>query len=157
MDLTSGTNFFRLRIWESSVDIIRDNPITGLGLDQFLYAFRGHYIRPDAIFDPDLSHPHNIILDFWIRLGIGGLLLIITLLFNFWQRILAAYSRISSDDKVWRVLTIGTMGSMAALMVHGLIDNSIFVDDVVYVFMLLMAIAACAPWEVHITTADERR
>jgi O-antigen ligase len=144
LDVTSGTNFFRLRIWESSIDIIRDNPITGLGLDQFLYAFRGHYIRPDAIFDPDLSHPHNILFDFWIRLGIGGVLWLIVMLVHFVRRMLKAYT-ITTHDTIWQVLISGAMGSMAALVVHGLVDNSVFVDDLVYVFMLLMAIAACVP------------
>lgn len=143
LDLSSGTNFIRLRIWESSIDIIRDNPIIGLGLDQFLYTFRGHYIRPDAIFDPDLSHPHNIVLDFWIRLGLGGALWLIALLVTFWRKMLQAYTSTNSDS-IWQILIIGTMGSMAAMVVHGLIDNSVFVDDLVYVFMLLLAISACS-------------
>ena len=72
LDFTQGTNFFRLRVWESGLEIIQDHPITGIGLDQFLYIFRGEYIRPDAIWDRDLSHPHNVILDFWTRLGFVG-------------------------------------------------------------------------------------
>ena len=55
--------------------MIHDHPITGLGLDQFLYAYRGRYILPDAWQEPNLSHPHNILLDFWVRLGIFGVLL----------------------------------------------------------------------------------
>jgi O-antigen ligase len=143
LDLSSGTNFIRLRIWESSIDIIRDNPITGLGLDQFLYAFRGHYIRPDAIFDPDLSHPHNILFDFWIRLGLGGALWLIVVQFSFWRKMLQAY-RSTTHDSIWQMLIIGTLGSMAVVIVHGLVDNSVFVDDLVYVFMLLLVICACS-------------
>lgn len=143
LELSNGTNFIRLRIWESSLDIIRDHPITGLGLDQFLYEFRSRYIRPDAIFDPDLSHPHNILLDFWIRLGLVGAALIIAIQVVFWRVMWQAYARLSGDT-IWRVLIIGAMGSMAALVIHGLIDNSVFVDDLVYVFMLLLVIAACS-------------
>ncbi|MCA9896291.1 MAG: O-antigen ligase family protein, partial [Anaerolineae bacterium] len=39
LDWTQGTNFLRLRVWESAVDMIAARPITGFGLDQFLYAF----------------------------------------------------------------------------------------------------------------------
>ena len=46
LDFSSGTNSVRLRLWESSLAIIRDRPITGLGLDQFLYYFGGEYLRP---------------------------------------------------------------------------------------------------------------
>ena len=152
LDLSDGTNFIRLRIWESSLDIIRDYPITGLGLDQFLYAFSGHYIRPDAIFDPDLSHPHNIVFDFWIRLGFAGAVLLVMMQVIYWRKMWKAYNE--SNDKVWRVLVVGAMGSMAALVVHGLIDNSVFVDDLVYVFMLLLAIAAHTIHDYSVVDSD---
>jgi O-antigen ligase len=140
LDLSTGTNFIRLRVWESSLEIIRDHPLTGLGLDQFLYAFRGHYIRPDAIFDPDLSHPHNFVLDFWIRLGLPGVLLLVSMQSVFWRNLLSAYKHVSRFS-VSGLIIIGTMGSMANLLVHGLVDNSIYVDDLVYVFALLMVVA----------------
>ena len=152
LDLSDGTNFIRLRIWESSLDIILDYPITGLGLDQFLYAFSGHYIRPDAIFDPDLSHPHNIVFDFWIRLGFAGAVLLVMMQVIYWRKMWKAYNE--SNDKVWRVLVVGAMGSMAALVVHGLIDNSVFVDDLVYVFMLLLAIAAHTIHDYSVVDSD---
>jgi len=135
-----GTTFIRLRLWESTLDILRDHPITGLGLDQFLYVYRDSYIRPDAVYDRDLSHPHNILLDFWIRLGIGGALLLLIGQIVFWRTCLRALAVWRTRDASAQALLIGAMGAMAALIAHGMIDNSVYVVDLVYIFMLLWAI-----------------
>ena len=143
LDFTTGTNFIRLRVWESAFNVVRDFPITGIGLDQFLYVYRGQYIRPDAIWDPDLSHPHNILLDFWIRLGLLGLILLLVLQIIFWRNSLLIYRKLRQSTNIGLWLIIGAMGSMASLVTHGLIDNSVFVMDLAFVFVLLVGIVAC--------------
>ncbi|MEO0565597.1 MAG: O-antigen ligase family protein, partial [Chloroflexota bacterium] len=95
LDFTSGTNFFRLRVWESAINVIADSPIRGLGLDQFLYAFRGRYILPDAWQEPDLSHPHNWLLDFWTRLGLAGVLVFLWIQAHVWRYLVQAYRNIT--------------------------------------------------------------
>lgn len=145
LDFTSGTNFFRLRVWQSAINVIRDYPITGLGLDQFLYAFRGHYILPDAWQEPDLSHPHNIVLDFWVRLGIGGVVILLCLQVFFWKNMTRAYRTLRGKNAMLFALTVGAIGSMSNLISHGLVDNSVFVQDLSFVFMLLLGLAAQLP------------
>jgi O-antigen ligase len=141
LDFTQGTNFYRIRVWQSALNIIKDHPITGLGLDQFLYAFRGHYIFPDAWQEPDLSHPHNFILDFWVRLGIAGVVVFLYIQFAFWRTILPVYRHFRETDSVYFALTVGTIGSMVNLLAHGMVDNSVYVLDLTYVFVLLLGSA----------------
>jgi len=138
LDFSSGTSFFRLRLWQSALQMIADHPLRGLGLDQFLYAYRGHYILPDAWQEPNLSHPHNIVLDFWTRLGIGGIVAISWLQIAFWRSAWRIYR--AADENLRKALIMGAMGSMAALLAHGLVDNSVFVPDLAYVFALLVAL-----------------
>lgn len=139
LDFTQGTNFFRLRVWESAIEIIRDRPLTGLGLDQFLYVFRGQYIRPDAIWDRDLSHPHNWLLDFWTRLGLGGVLIFAWMQVAFWSRALKAY-RAHRHAPLTFALVVGTIASMGHLLAHGLIDNSVYVNDLALIFALQLGL-----------------
>jgi O-antigen ligase len=141
LDFESGTNFYRIRVWQSAINIIRDHPITGLGLDQFLYAFRGRYILPDAWQEPNLSHPHNIILDFWVRLGIFGVILLGMIQLSFWKYIRRAATLNLAQNPILFAIFIGIIGSMVNLLSHGLIDNSVFVQDLAYVFILLLALA----------------
>ena len=139
VDFTSGTNFVRLRLWESTLAIIRDRPLTGLGLDQFLYHFGGEYLRPDAIWDPDLSHPHNFILDFWTRLSVFAVAVFVLIQIVFWRRAFAVTKIVRQRDPLLFALTLGLVGSMAGLLAHGLVDNSVFVIDLAFIFMFQLA------------------
>lgn len=142
LDFTSGTNFARIRVWQSAINIIQDHPLTGLGLDQFLYAFRGAYIMPDAWQEPGLSHPHNVILDFWVRLGIFGVLVFLWIQALFWLHARRLYLHFRDSTPLYAALVIGMMGSMVNLLAHGLVDNSVYVHDLAYVFMLLLGLVA---------------
>ena len=135
----SRTYFVRLRLWESTLSIIREHPVTGIGLDQFLYYYGGEYLRPDMIWDRDLSHPHNFILDFWTRLSVFGVAVFLLLQFCFWRSAYAIITRIRQRDLLLFAMSIGLIGSMAALLAHGLVDNSIFVIDLAFIFMFQLA------------------
>ena len=139
LDFSRGTNFLRLRLWESAVEMIRDHPLTGLGLDQFLYRYSGEYVRPDAIWDLDLSHPHNLLLDFWLRLSIAGPVILLLLQVGFWRAAIKAIRRARERDNMACALTLGMMGGMAGTLAHGLIDNSVFVVDLAFIFVFHLA------------------
>jgi len=135
--LSEGTNFLRLRVWESALDIVSQFPITGIGLDQFLRVYRAEYVRPDAIWDMDLSHPHQIILDIWLRMSIFGLILFLVMQWCFWRVWRDVYLRIDLQE---RSFLIGCAGFMAATLAHGMIDNSIFVLDLAMLHALVIGI-----------------
>ncbi len=137
-DLQSGTSFFRLNLWRSTVDMIRDHPWLGVGLDNFLYAYRGRYIRPAAWQEPDLSHPHNLVLDYWSRLGILGLTAGLWIQVAFW-RLALPLRRLANLEE--RALALGLMASMVDFLIHGLVDNSYFLVDLAFAFCLTLALA----------------
>jgi O-antigen ligase len=144
-DLQSGTSFFRLNLWRSTLDMIRDHPWLGVGLDNFLYAYRGRYIRPAAWQEPNLSHPHNILLDYWSRLGVLGLAAGLWLQAAFWRlalplRRLAGPGRGDANSPDERALALGLMGSMVDFLAHGLVDNSYFLVDLAFAFCLTLAL-----------------
>lgn len=142
IDITEGTNFYRIRVWQSALNLIEDYPVTGVGLDQFLYAFRDTYIMPDAWEEPELSHPHNFVLDMWTRLGIGGVLWFALLQLFFWLRCKQIYSVLwnNKQQPIILVVIIGIIGSMVNLLAHGMVDNSIFVLDLAYIFVMFIAL-----------------
>ncbi|MBZ0293712.1 MAG: O-antigen ligase family protein [Anaerolineae bacterium] len=155
LDFSSGTNFARIRVWQSATNVIRDHPLLGIGPDQFLYAFRGRYILPDAWKEPNLSHPHNMILDFWVRMGVFGVLVFVWIQVAFWRVMLRAYHRLHEVDAILYALVVGTMGSMANMLSHGVVDNSIYVHDLAYVFVLLLGLAMALSNTRAIDEAEE--
>ena len=136
-DLQSGTTFFRLRLWQATLSMIRDHPWLGVGLDNFLYQYRGRYILPDAWQEPDLSHPHNWLLDHWARLGVFGAAVGAWLQVAFWRTALPL-RRLRDPDG--RALALGAMGAMADVLAHGLVDHSFFLIDLAFAFFLLLAL-----------------
>jgi O-antigen ligase len=114
-----------------------DHPWLGVGPDNFLYQYRGRYILPAAWEEPDLSHPHNVFLDYGCRLGLGGLAAGLWLQIGFWRRALPLRRMVDADR---RALALGMMGGMVDFLAHGLVDASYFVIDLAFVFFLALAV-----------------
>ncbi len=136
----ASTTFVRLQLWQASLAMLRDHPILGIGLDNFLYLYRQEYLPPGASAEPNLSHPHNLVLHFWLALGLPGLAAFLWLLWTFvrcaWRRATASLEQ--------RLLALGALGSMADCVVHGLGDNSYFLVDLAFCFWLTLAAAHAA-------------
>jgi O-antigen ligase len=146
----TGTVQVRLNVWRSAVAMVRDHPVVGVGPDNFIHYFAPTraqdrwqkqcppglgYMQPGAGAEPCLSHPHNVLLDFWLSTGILGLLAFLWLQVAFWKcsvRLLAFAARVKATP-----LLVGVMGAMAASLLHGLVDNSYFLEDLSLVFWLL--------------------
>jgi hypothetical protein len=138
LDTSAGTGFFRLRLWQSAWAMLSDHPWLGVGLDNFLYQYRTRYILPDAWQEPNLSHPHNILLDFGTRMGIGGIAVTLWLQLAFWRATWHLYHRQPLGEE--RALILGLMGSMVATLAHGMVDNSFFLVDLAYIFFLTLGV-----------------
>ena len=136
-----GTQVFRIALWRSTLDMIRDHPVLGVGPDNFLYAYRGRYLLPEAWAESSLSHPHNVALDFAARLGLLGLGAFIWVQAAFWR---SAYSVLRNARRTLNIehyaLNIGLMASMVDFLAHGLVDAAYFVVDLAFVFMLTLAL-----------------
>ncbi|MBC7237858.1 MAG: O-antigen ligase family protein, partial [Chloroflexi bacterium] len=135
-DLSRGTLSLRIKLWQAACDMVRDHPWLGVGLDNFLYYY-GDYIRPGAEIERWLSHPHNLLLDFWLRLGIGGVIVLLALLAGFWASALKLYRGSASAER--RAACLGLMAGMAACLAHGLIDSSYFVTELAHWFLFALA------------------
>lgn len=127
----------RLYVWQAALAIAVDHPLTGVGLDNFLYYYP-RYILPHAVMEPDISHAHNIFLDFWTRLSILGLLVLALLQGVFWRRVQNLLRKPVASYYRWFVL--GLAASMVDFLVHGLIDNSYFLIDLAFMFWLTYAL-----------------
>ncbi len=131
-DLGEGTTFFRLQLWRSSLRMIREQPLVGVGPGNFAAAYRSRYVLPSAWREFNLDHPHNIMLDLWTRLGVVGLLAGALAQAAFWR---GARQRWAADP-----LMLGLAGGMAALLAHGLVDNAVFAPDLALTFFLMLAL-----------------
>jgi O-antigen ligase len=142
-DLLGDTAFFREHLWYSSVELIKEHPLTGAGLDQFLYWYRSRYLLPEAWAEPNLSIPHNILLNHWVNLGILGVLVALVIQVLFWRDLWRVYRRVRATDPLLLALVLGAAGGMADVLAHGLVDVGYFAINLAFVFFLLLALVHC--------------
>ena len=142
LDTSSGSSssFYRTQVWRSTFQMLKDHPLTGVGLDQFLYQYRGRYIQPIAWQQPDLSQPHNFLLDYWVRLGILGLAAGIWIQVAFWRLAWTTQRALRQGDPESRLLAVGLMGGMAAMIAHGMVDETHFVIDLAFIFFMTLGL-----------------
>ncbi len=155
-DTQSGTGFFRVNLWLSAGRMFADHPWLGVGLDNFLYAYRSFYILPEAWQEPNLSHPHNIVMDFLSRLGLLGFLCGVWLVVSFWRVALGIYRQLSlasNPSTELRALCLGLMALAADMLAHGLVDHSFFLVDLAFVFMLALALVQALREEQNLLDA----
>ena len=157
----------RLHVWISGLKMIRDHPLFGVGPDNFLYYYvnrtlldprnaalkgciaavnqvklpaRGYMDTVNAWQEPCLSHPHNIVLDTWLSTGVVGLVALALVGTGF---VLLAWRNLQ-----WlragpaRTVQVACAAIVAATVIHGLVDNSIFVPDLAVLFWLALALTA---------------
>src|SRR5690606_28194054 len=104
----SGAEPTRLTIWRAGWRMVLDHPIFGVGPDQFLYQYSRRYIEPMGWPERYTSHPHNLLLDVWLRLGVLGLAAMATLVAGLLWWVKRLFVPIRQD--VW------AMGAIAALV-----------------------------------------
>ena len=142
LDPTSGTALFRVQIWAASLHMIADHPVLGVGLDNFLYRYRDGYMLPEAAEEPNISHPHNWLLNFWLELGILGLAAALGVLA--WVGATAWKLLRTPSSENDRLLGAATIGIFVATLVHGSLDNSYFLVDAAVLWWLFVALLARA-------------
>ncbi|MBI3977471.1 MAG: O-antigen ligase family protein [Chloroflexi bacterium] len=134
-----GTAGRRVEVWLSALAMVRDHPLTGVGLDNFLYYYRdGGYLRPAAAVEPNISHPHNLILDWWLRLGVLGPVVFGWLVATFFRDGFRVWRGGPTADQ--RALALAVMAAMVTGLVHGLVDNSFFLVDLALSFWVLYSL-----------------
>jgi O-antigen ligase len=137
LNFRAGTSFFRLKLWQGAWHMALDHPWLGVGPDNFLYAYRTRYVLPSAWQELNLSHPHNIVLDLWTRLGIPGLVVGI---WAIWAGVRSAWALLRGPDEGEWPIALGLLGGLAVTVAHGLIDNSLFLVDLMAIFMLTLGL-----------------
>jgi len=148
----------RLDIWQSAIHMIEDHPILGIGMDNFQHYYAPKhgdgvslkalqesgrcqhgegYMLPAAWNEPCFSHPHNLILDFWLSTGIVGLVAFIWLQFVFWSILWKVRPLLTLSP-----VLLGAGGAMLAGLLHGLVDNGYFLVDLSTLMWLMFGIAS---------------
>ena len=122
----------RWALWDSTMYIVRENPIWGIGWNTFylVYPDYNYYIQGPNVL---MYHAHNLYLNMLAEIGIPGLISFITVLLGH------VITSIRLQGDVFRKAASISVGALAVgVLVSGLSDFELYSHQVTITFWLLM-------------------
>lgn len=136
--LSQGTGAARLEIWASTLRLLQASPLTGAGLDQFVHQDPQRFAIPQIRLLA-IAHPHNIILDLWVQLGLLGMLAALGVAgLALWQLGRLAQKRGRGDPQrgAW---ALAAAAILIDIFVHGMFDQALLGADMILLFWACVA------------------
>jgi len=127
----------RFQIWRGTREIIADNPIIGVGANQFSLV-GPRYGLIDPFEGIPFEHAHNIVLTFAAELGILGVLAIAWIAVQTTLLLLRACRRRPVAD---RGLAFAVLASLLAVALQGLVDFTLRSNVITALVIVLLACA----------------
>ena len=129
------TNQGRLSMWRSGLDIFREHPLTGAGIQDLLSLYRAHEY-PDATFES--GHFHNNLVQFAVSSGVLGLGA-----FLYWT--VAGFRQLGRAVRAARggdgPLAASALAVAVAMQVGGMFDFTFGDAEVIYHTYLALGVA----------------
>jgi len=129
-----SSSHVRLQVWQTALLMIKEHPLTGIGLGLFEQRYLEFASR---LFNPPIElrmlHSHNIVLQFLVNTGVSGALGFVWLVINFVRSLWR--SAVGGKD----ILATVTMAAMAALLTHGMLDLAYWKNDLSALFWVVAA------------------
>ena len=123
----------RLALWKGTWNLLQAHPLQGAGLAGFPFVY-DRFRLPSHV--ELLQYPHNIFLDFWVELGLLGLVWLIGIcVWYFFTGLRVLWRHTDSDPYVKIILA-----PMIATFVYGLVDVTYFKNDLAVLFWLWLAV-----------------
>ena len=137
-DHSHPRNVERVYMWKAGAEMIRDNPVTGVG-DIDLAKLYEEYRPPES--QEIRRHMHNNFIMFGVLWGVPGLLLFLIL----FSRILVSEVRIfvSVPQEEWllRGTALGALGTFAGFHVAGLFEWNFGDAEIVMLFWMTVGLS----------------
>jgi O-antigen ligase len=143
----------RLYTWHSTLYMIKDSPLCGIGKGNYsdlVSQYRNHPAYRDFDFSSK-AHAHNNILQVAVESGIPSLLAFLW----FWGilfRTLYRNARKHTHSPAMHILCLGALGTLCAFFVQGFFEFNFGDDEVVMMMWLFAALSL----KLHVV-ADQNR
>ncbi len=125
----------RLMIWNSAGEIIKDNPIFGIGPGTFQKTYLSYAEKfNEPYLEWAVPQPHNIFLAFYLQTGFIGFIGFILILSWFFK-----YNRFGNEamPRCYGFIIV----LMIYILIHGLVDTTYWKNDLSLMFWLIIGMA----------------
>ena len=122
----------RVSQWQETWNMLKDRPLSGAGLAGYQGTLAPyHKAKHIEIY----LYPHNLFLNFWSELSLGGLIVFLLIVIKFFKDNIKQLL----VTRYW--LPVALMAVMITLLVHGLVDVPYFKNDLAIFFWLLVSLS----------------
>lgn len=134
----------RLYMWKAGMDIVKDNPLTGIGTGALEKVYPD-YRYPEAV-EKNAGHVHNTFLQVAVISGIPGLGLLLFLFCSLFAGFIKALKRASNETKP---LLYAFIAVIAAFFINGFFEYNLFSSQVALMFWMIMGAGFAARTDLN--------
>ncbi len=145
--------FFRPELWQAVLPMLKDFPLTGVGLGAFSQGAYP-YLPPSMSGATPPIHAHNDWLQLALETGLPGLALFLAGAWLFMRRFLDHWSR--SEDPTATGLGLGMIWALTYMAAHSLFDFNLRIPANGFALLLVLAIGSSALGEKTANPAESR-
>jgi O-antigen ligase len=131
----------RLSFWKDSMGLIREYPLTGIGLGNFGIGYQRFQTSWVTFF---VDHAHNDYVEFAADTGLVGAVLLFLPMFYLLGKMIVFFLK---DSRRYRpAILLGCIGSTLAILLHSITDFNLQIPSNALVFSVVLGIgykAAC--------------
>ncbi len=119
----------RLMVWNASAEIIKDNPLFGIGPGTFQDSYLSYAEKFDEPYlEWAVPQPHNIFLAFYLQTGLIGFAGFVLILFWFFN------SKFQIPNSKFQI----PLCLMIYILIHGLVDTTYWKNDLALMFWIII-------------------
>ena len=153
-DMKYNPNATRLYIWKCALEVIRRNPLSGIGPDNFRWLYAARYAResPFFVMNPVTPVPgvdtNSLYLEVLVNLGMGGFAVFSWIVLkSIISSILYLLKNMLLYVKNNNILLVyaGVLGSLFAYLLHGMVDSFGSYQAIVFLFWIILGLVAVIP------------
>ncbi len=133
--LQDYSGFIRRLIWKETWEMLKNNWLWGAGLAGYQKIIAPYHLPTFEIY----LYPHNVFLNFWSELGLGGLIAFGWLAVAWLKKI---FGEIKKNKAIFFNLAFGA--AFLEIFIHGLVDVPYFKNDLSILFWLIIGLAIIA-------------
>lgn len=134
-ELPASERFSRRDIWQATTELIKDHPVTGVGLGAFQFAYT-RYDQSSGI--QRVEQSHNDYLQIVADGGfIGGAIALVFILLLF----VRGFSTLQTHNRQKRAVAMGALAGCFAIAVHSFVEFNLQITSNAQLFLALAALA----------------
>jgi O-antigen ligase len=145
-------NLERMYTWESTLYMIHNHPLTGIGKGNYSELAREYRQKMYPGFEfSSYAHAHNNILQVAVTAGIPALLCFLWLWGVLFKEMYRTYRQIPQESSVLKHLSLGFLGAIIAFFIQGFFEHNF--GDIESAMMLWFIVALALKLQ-HLTSAQ---